>query len=181
MERTMRYATRNILDAVGKVDAICITTNGFTTKYGKAVMGRGIAKTFSELVPNLEMKLGKLIEDNGNKVQFICEYNNTALISVPSKPISVIFNGDNIVAYQQKNFEVGQKVPGFFAKSDLGIIERSLIELVELTKDLDVIVVPLIGCGAGELSFSKDVRHLMERYLDNRFIACSFKEADFYK
>lgn len=43
------------------------------------------------------------------------------------------------------------------------------------------IAVPLIGCGAGELSFNKDVRHLMEHYLDDRFIACSFKKSDFYK
>lgn len=177
----MRYATRNILFAVGKVDAICITTNGFTTKYGKAVMGRGIAKTFSELVPNLEMGLGKLIKDNGNKTQFICEYHNTILISIPSKPISIVSDGTNIISYQQKNFEIGQVVPGFFAKSDLSIIEESLIELVELTKDLDTIVVPLIGCGAGELSFNKDVRPLMEHYLDDRFIACSFKKSDFYK
>lgn len=177
----MRKAARNILDAIGKVDAICITTNGFTTKHGRAVMGRGIALSIKSHVPNIENILGSLIKKNGNITQIITEINGTKLISVPSKPITVTFDGSNIVQYQQSNFNIGDTVPGFFAKSDTTIINQSLIDLVALTKDMSDVVIPLIGCGAGELSYTRDVKHLMEQHLDNKFIACSFNERDFYK
>lgn len=41
----MKYITGNIMDLLGRPDAICITTNGFTTSRGKAVMGMGDSQT----------------------------------------------------------------------------------------------------------------------------------------
>ena len=76
----MRKAARNILDA------ICITTNGFT-KHGRAY---GTWDCFI-YVPNIENILGSLIKKNGNITQIITEINGTKLISVPSKPITVTF------------------------------------------------------------------------------------------
>ena len=45
---TMRYLTGNILDYIGRPDAICITTNGFVTSKGNGVMGMGIAKSMAD-------------------------------------------------------------------------------------------------------------------------------------
>ena len=36
----------NIFDYIGKVDAICITTNGTIKSNGELVMGAGVAKEF---------------------------------------------------------------------------------------------------------------------------------------
>ena len=176
----MRYAFRDILTAIGKVDAIAITTNGFTTKTGRAVMGRGIAKQIKTIVPGIDYTLGSLIKKNGNITQVICEIDGTKIISVPSKPIQVVFDGSNIVSYQQDKFNIGDTVPGFLAKSDVNIIKQSVAQLEELTKDMKFIVIPLIGCGAGELSFARDVLPLLI-HLDDRFIAYSFNIKDFTK
>lgn len=176
----MKYAVRDILTAIGKVDAIAITTNGFTTKNGRAVMGRGIAEQIKTRIPGIDYTLGGLIKKNGNITQVICEVEGTKIISVPSKPIQVVFDGNNIVSYQQDKFAIGDTVPGFFAKSDVNIIKRSVAQLEELTKDMSDVVIPLIGCGAGELSFTRDVLPLLF-HLDDRFIACSFNKKDFTK
>ena len=47
----MRYLTGNILDYIGRPDAICITTNGFVTSRGNGVMGMGIAKSMADKYP----------------------------------------------------------------------------------------------------------------------------------
>lgn len=47
---------------------ICITTNGFVKKDGKAVMGRGCAKEALNRYPNIDKILGYYIKCYGNKV-----------------------------------------------------------------------------------------------------------------
>ena len=67
--------------------------------------------------------------------------------------------------------------PFYKLDSNIKLIERSLEQLVKLADNnpqWKIILVPRVGCGAGELDY-KDIKPLMEKYLDDRFICCSFK------
>ena len=46
-------------------DVVCITTNGFVSKNGKAVMGRGCAKEIKEREPGIDVILGTKIRELG--------------------------------------------------------------------------------------------------------------------
>ena len=159
-----------------KCHAICVTTNGFVSSNGKAVMGRGIAKQIAELLPDIPYQLGNLIARNGNKTQIIHQTNNLSFISFPVKPSQVIYDSNNIVSHAKSKYSVGQIVPGFHAVAEPEIIRRSCIELVQLANDnpdWEIILIPRAGCGAGELKW-EDVKPIMQEYLDDRFIVCTF-------
>ena len=97
-----------------------------------------------------------------------------AIFSFPVKPDFVIFNGNNVVTHMMNRFKPGDRVPGWAAKADIEIIERSLRELVNLVNKsiFPLIAMPRPGCGAGELDFS-DVKKLLDKYLDDRYLVLS--------
>lgn len=156
-------------------DAVVITTNGFTTSQGKAVMGRGIAKEVSMKVLDLPYVLGALLQSKGNHVFHLKDINRIALISFPVKPDFVINDGSNLVKHAQHLYSMGRKVPGYHAKADLSLIEKSAKQLVELAnkKDWKKVLLPRPGCGAGELSW-RTVKPILEKELDDRFVVCTF-------
>jgi len=162
-----------------KTDAFCITTNGFVTRNGECVMGRGIALTVKEKNPKVSRMLGNLIKKNGNVVNLIANNTGkTALIAFPVKPVTVINNGNNLVMHAASKYKLGDTVPGFLSKADMKIVEKSCIELVELAnghKEWKTIALPRPGCGAGELYYSK-VKPVLEKYLDDRFYIYTFKK-----
>lgn len=157
-------------------DAIVITTNGYVKANGECVMGRGIAKQISTLLPYIPYTLGQLINKYGNKVHLI-ESGLPALISFPVKPVSVINNGSNIVNHAKHLYSIGRTVAGYHAKADIEIIKQSLIELIQLADSnphWKTILLPRVGCGAGELDWYV-VKPLLESSLDDRFIVMTFK------
>ena len=169
----MKYEYGNMLYM--NQDALVITTNGFVKKDGSCVMGRGIAKQIAIMFPQVPKILGENILRKGNKVHHLT--NNPTLISFPVKSTFEIYNGNNVVAHMDKSFNLGDKVPGWACKARIEIIEKSLQEIVELANNNPQwrrILIPRVGCGAGELDF-QIVKPLMEKYLDDRFICCDFK------
>ena len=178
----MHYLTGNILDFIGRPDAICITTNGFSTQRG-AVMGMGIAKAYSDRNPEAPRLLRAKLLANGNIVQEICKDQGTAILAFPVKPVKIIMSShDEVVSHARSKYRVGSSVPGFHCVADPAIISRSCKELMAYA---DVhkyrhIVLPIPGCGAGELSFNNDgIRAICESLLDSRFYMMSFKQDDF--
>lgn len=168
----MLEAKGNILDV--DCDAVVVTTNGFVTKNGKCVMGRGIAKQVADIFPILPSALGEHIKKHGNNLTLhkfpeIKEY----IVTFPVKPAFVINDGTNIVNYA--NYSIGAVVPGFHAKAQIEIIEKSLKQLVKATdiKGWTKVVLPRVGCGAGELNW-EDIKPLCEKYLDDRFTAMTW-------
>lgn len=156
-----------------ETDVIVVTTNGFTKRNGEAVMGRGIAKEVSGVLPEVPRLLGQKLVNYGNKVHLIGKYN-PAIVTFPVKSVSEVFDGSNCVEHAKRNYRIGDTVPGFHCKARLDIIEQSCKELVELANqhpEWNTILVPRAGCGAGELSWDI-VQPLMAKYLDNRFIVC---------
>lgn len=96
------------------------------------------------------------------------------IVNFPVKPDYVRNNGTNVVSHCKT--AIGTWTAGFLAKADIQLIEKSLIQLVELTNrkpEWKVILIPRVGCGAGELDY-KDIKPLMEKYLDDRFICCTY-------
>ena len=184
----MKYAVGNIMQMVDKVSAIVITTNGFTKSNGEAVMGRGIAEQFKSAYPELPRILGSKLIQEGNNVHFLKQLGKTKVYSFPVKAASMKLENNEqkelIVSHQRHKFTVGMDVPGFALKADIAIIERSLKQLaqVHVQDGLSSVIVPIVGCGAGELSFNKDgIREKMESYLNDFFYCMSFNKVDFTK
>lgn len=167
----MKEARGNMLDM--DCDALIITTNGFTKTNGEAVMGRGIAKQIADLMPEIPKKLGGMLHLFGNNVSVLTT-DPMPIVNFPVKPDYVRNNGTNVVSHCKT--AIGTWTAGFLAKADIQLIEKSLIQLVELTNrkpEWKVILIPRVGCGAGELDY-KDIKPLMEKYLDDRFICCTY-------
>lgn len=174
----MRSFKGDMMTLIGKVDALCITTNGFIKNNGACVMGRGIAKAVANKYPTIPFVLGGLLKTAGNKVHHLMCIDNTSLISFPVKPTKRMISNvkNDVVAHMQHHFNKGDWVPGWALKADNQIIQDSARQLVEMAnkKEWHNIAIPRVGCGAGELNWF-DVKSLLDEYLDNRFIECTFK------
>lgn len=136
----MRETTGNIWSFLGRA-TVCITTNGTVTRDGRAVLGRGCARQAVEHLPDLALRLGRLLQKHGNHVHLL---------------------GNDLVSFPVE--ETAWSLP------DQGIIRRSARELRELVecKGWSRVVVPRPGCGLGGLDWSA-VRPLLEPFLDERF------------
>lgn len=156
-------------------DAVCVTTNGFVKSNGLAVMGRGCAATVAKNFPKVPGKLAQHIGKNGNCVGVIYHNNGIQLVSYPVKPVSTVFDGNNVVRHMTNKFRIGDRVPGWAAVAEMGIIERSARELVALTDEMGwkEVILPRPGCGAGELSWEQ-VRPVLADLLDDRFTCMTF-------
>lgn len=128
-----------------ETDLRCITTNGAIRANGNAIMGAGIALQARDRYPDVEHRLGLLIQSYGNHVHYI-EHN---LVSFPTK-------------FHWKS------------KGDLNLIKRSASELVELLshstfKHCKRILLTRPGCGNGGLDWAQ-VKPAIAPLLDSRFI-----------
>ena len=140
MTGTMNEITGNIWDFLGRA-IIAITTNGAVTKQGKAVFGRGCARQAQERFPDLPLRLGLLLVEQGNHVVSL----GSGLVTFPV-----------------------EETP--WALPDYGLIRRSARELRELAdrEGWEKVVVPRPGCGGGGLDW-REVRPLLAEYFDERF------------
>lgn len=121
---------------------VAITTNGFVTPQGLAVLGRGCAREARERFPDLPGILGELLSRRGNHVHYL----GHGLVSFP---------------VEESPFE----------NPDLHLIRRSAAELVALADHhgWTRVAVPRPGCGGGGLSW-RDVRPLLAPLFDDRFL-----------
>jgi hypothetical protein len=136
----MTEVVGNIWDHLGKA-VIAITTNGHVTRHGKATLGFGCARQAGERFPDLSLRLGLLLRDQGNHVHYL---------------------GDGLVSFPV------EETP--WSAPDLGLIARSARELRDLADRAGwtSIVVPRPGCGGGGLSWH-EVKPVVEQYFDERF------------
>jgi hypothetical protein len=137
-------------------DAICITTNGSITGRRLGVMGAGVALEAANrynaehaVVPGrrlwtLQRRLGRYLEDNGNHVGVLVPPPPHTLVVFPVK-----------IEWSEM--------------ADVGLIQRSVDELIQLTDRLQwrQVVLPRPGCGNGGRSW-EDVKPLLAP-LDSRF------------
>ena len=184
----MKYAVGNIMQMIDKVSAIVITTNGFTKSNGEAVMGRGIAEQFKNAYPEFPRILASKLIQEGNNVHFLKQFRMTRIYSFPVKAEGMKLERSEqkelIVSHAKFKYNIGMYVPGFALKADITLIERSLKQLAQIhvQDELSSVIIPLPGCGAGELTFNKDgVHDLMTKHLNDHFYCMSFNKTDFLK
>lgn len=159
-------------------DAICITTNGFVTSRGNAVMGMGCAKTISDTVPEIKGTLGRAITQRGNHVHKLGTLHdgNYVIVSFPVKGTAEPKKLHNVVSHAASKYKLGSTVPGFHLKATTEIITKSTLELVDLTNEMgwSKVLIPRPGCGAGELDWTTEVEPILSHLLDNRFTIITF-------
>ena len=119
-------------------NCLCITTNGTIKGNGECVMGRGIALTIKQRIPQFPLVLGNMITVHGNHV-YRFPIKSCVLFSFPVKH-------------------------NWYEEADPQLIVRSAKELVALLKPNEVVLLPRPGCGNGKLSWA-DVKPLLEPIL----------------
>ena len=148
---TMKEISGNMFSLVYLkfADAICVTTNGFVKKNGRAVMGAGVALQARKIFKGLDLDLGRLIKKNGNIVQIIRSE------TIYNKRLPVV------------SFPVKHN---WWEKADLELIRKSLEQLQVLTdfNQWSKVILPRPGCMNGKLSWLREVKPLLESVIDDR-------------
>lgn len=146
----MRTERGNLWNFLNVSDSkIVVPTNIGWDRFGKNVMGRGVAREAAELNPDLPNWYGKHCQE-------LREY--TGVLVTPDG-IMILF----------PTKKLNPKAPHLSWKnlSTIDLIEKGLKELTEIPGR---IYLPALGCGNGGLRLS-EVRPLMEKYLtDDRFV-----------
>lgn len=171
----MQELRGNLFDYVGKVDAICITTNGFVKANGECVMGKGCAKEATNRWPGISSVLGSKIRSHGNIPHILITAGITHVVSFPVKPISELFDGTNAVRHMLNKFKFNDVVPGWACKARIEVIQHSAAQLKTMVDTMRwvSVIIPQPGCGAGELNWVY-VKPILEQYLDDRFYSITF-------
>lgn len=151
----MQYVKGNIWQyhyGVPEKNWIVIPTNLCTNSTGHAVMGRGLALQAKERYTLLPLLLGEHIKQPivGSLPKYFPEYK---VICLPTKE-------------------------DFREKSKVTLIEQGLEKLHDFAfmkkkltgEDHELTYLPKLGCGEGGLDWESEVKPLMEKYLDDRFV-----------
>ena len=164
-----------------QADLICITTNGYATRAGKAVMGRGCAKQAANKYPEIPKFLGSKHGRHLLRVTLIPKEmtGEHTIASFLVKPRTFAPNDDrsNVVGHlrHRKDLIYGNFAPGWASVASPRIIERSAHQLVSLVErhGFQRIVLPRPGCGAGELQW-EEVKKILSPILDDRFSVITY-------
>jgi len=167
-ENEMKIIKANIVELWKQGKIVCITTNGYIKKSKEGVLGRGNALAMAKLILDLPKNLGQHLEKYGNIVGFIYE----RIIVFPVKPS--YGNYEQTLDHIKPRFKpTDENVPGFWCKADLGLIQRSMIQLSYLIKDnnLKEVYLPIPGVSNGGLD--KDVvLKILEKITPEEVIFC---------
>lgn len=136
----------------GPQEAVCVTTNGMIRKDGRAVMGRGIAKTADERF-HLAENLARYLKDYGNRAFYMgirTDRKTRRVMSVITFPTKHDWRDD----------------------SDLDLIQESAHQLVKICDKFGITKCYLTrpGCANGHLDWESQVKPVISPILDDRFI-----------
>lgn len=133
-------------------DAVCVTTNGMVRRDGRAVMGRGIAKTADQRF-GLAYTLAEYLGKYGNRV-----------FNMGVRRDSVTGRAMRVFTFPTKH--------DWRDPSDLELIAQSARQLVAQCDRLRVSTCYLTcpGCANGRLDWETQVRPVLEPILDDRFV-----------
>jgi len=169
----------------GKYDAVLIPTNGAYNRHGEAIMGAGVARQARDKYPGIEKKLGLFLKTNSVNaydpqwkepwnVPYCIGADNifgTKIFSFPTKPTWAHTDAKNkhILGRFREEAMSQSRVPGWQAKSDIVLIERSAELISKICENLGKIVLPGVGTGHGELK-PDDVVPILQKYFDDRYM-----------
>lgn len=145
----MREVTADILDY--PADAIVIPTNCRTNRFGRAVMGRGLAKQALDRYENIDQIIGLQLTHGKPEV--------FAMTICPPE----MGPGSTLVIFPTKY--------DWRRPSSKSLIETSTQQLVRLTNlyGWQTVALPRVGTGNGGLAWDV-VQPILEQYLDERFV-----------
>ena len=127
---------------------IVIPTNGTVKINGEAVMGRGLALQAKLKFPCIPRTIGKYLGILGT--------------------VPIVFQDIKVLTFPVKY--------NWFEKADVTLIEESCKHLVYMWYHCkEEVYLPRVGCGNGRLDW-KDVKPILEKYLDDRFIIVNNEE-----
>ncbi len=162
---------KDLFDYIGKADALCVTTNGWVGNSGRCVMGRGVALSAKQRFKGIDLKLGKLIQRNGNICQTIMKESGTWIVAFPVKPVSEIMSDTTeLVDHKRGMYRLGDVVPGWSLKAQIPVIEKSAKELMGLVRFYEwvSIIMTKPGCYNGALDWESEVKPVLSGILDER-------------
>lgn len=142
--------------------AVAVTTNGCIKKDGRAVMGAGIAKYVRDhfgSVRDSEWAMDRILG------RFLMEHGNHACVLSEER----ILDTDRtffLFTFPTKEHWKENSKPD--------LIRRSCKEITKLADEyhIDIVYLPPPGCNNGHLDYWKDVRPILEKELDDRFLVC---------
>lgn len=134
-------------------DLRVITTNGATRSDSAAIMGRGCALEAKQRFPGIDLKLGRLIREHGNRVMRLAK----------------LADGSELASFPVKHH--------WKEEADPALIRRSAHQLVALADKFGYtnVLIPRPGCGNGKLSWGQ-VRPILSEVLDDRFTIITFRK-----
>jgi hypothetical protein len=137
--------------ASGLNEAICVTTNGIRKKDGKAVMGKGIAKTADDYF-NISPKLGEYLEKYGNRA-----FDMGLFAAFKQEP-------HHVLTFPTKH--------DWRNDSDIELIKTSAEQIMRIcdARNITKCYLPPVGCANGHLDYEKTVKPVLSKILDDRFI-----------
>jgi len=148
-------------------DYIVIPTNGVIKENGDAVMGKGLARDCKMKYPNFPKMLGNELKTKGNVVTL---FKKHGIITFPVKPSGLLINTpsdrDKILPVYREKFHVGMFVTGWMCIADIDLITRSTERLYHVSKDINKVYLPRVGCGNGGLQWEDIKPVLAEKFKD---------------
>lgn len=136
-------------------------------------MGRGCAREAKYRWPGIQWHVGDAIRHGGNDTRILTvegkeEWDGCLCLgAVHGHPVHVV--PYHILMFPTKHH---WKDP-----SDLKLIEKSCVQLMELTdqRGWNSVVLPRPGCGMGGLKWEDEVRPLISQILDQRIYVITFE------
>lgn len=138
----MKEIRGDILELRNNFDGICVTTNGVVKSNGRLVMGAGVAEAFRDSYNNLDIVLGDMVREGGNKCYLVGVVDSNSIISFPTKE-------------------------DWRDNSSIELIKKSCQELMEIIEErgLTNVALPRPGCSNGGLNWSyvkEEIRYLLD-------------------
>jgi hypothetical protein len=141
---------------------ILLPVNAYIKSNGKAVMAQGCALAAKQKYKGIDLRWGQELERQGRMRGNRGLYKTDAVGNIPA-----IINDKPIIVACPTQWH-------FVEKSDLSLIERSIIYIVTMADFYrwTSIFLPEIGCGAGGRSWKYEIKPILKNYLDGRFTVC---------
>lgn len=160
----------NIWDFHKEGHYVAVTTNG-VTKFGLAVMGKGIALQAKNRFPDLPKKLGESLHATGNFPHIFPEYQ---IITLPTKTVWWLRSDIKLIAYScdfiSKALNSPREAWTLRSEIPLGCLWDSVVQNTRLPLVIDKLYMTRPGCGNGHLDWETDVKPVIKNILDDRFV-----------
>lgn len=157
-------------------DAVCISTNGYVFPNQEVAIASSSAAEAAKFIPDLSYRLATCVKISDHSVTMVTRRHNIDLYTFPTKPAWAIKSEDTIDPSFTTYHDMGSMFPGYAAKANLELIKESALQLRKIadTKGYQLVLLPDYHELAGGLDFFQEVKPLLDKILDDRFVVGDF-------